>query len=94
MLGQVSYSARMESHTCLTGDAFVDDDLQVCADGGLEGTVALVCLLGDDSCIGSAGVKDEPMEAEVGEECGVEPSWAAITLDNDPPSFHRCRVWK
>ena len=49
-------------------------------DSGLEGTVALVCLLGHHSCVRDAGVKNKPVEAEIGEECWVQSPLDAVAL--------------
>ena len=66
----------------------MDDELQFDADSGLEGTIALICLLGHRSPVGDAGVKNKPVEAEAGEECWVQSLQAAVTFDDDPTSRH------
>ena len=83
-----------ESPCLVCGNALINDDLQVCVDGDLEGTVALVRLLGHSSCVGNAGIKNKPVNAEVGKECWVESPQAAVAFENNPPSSHGCRVQK
>ena len=87
---------RRETPGFVGGDAFINDELQlqIGSDGGLKGTVALIRFLHHGSCVGNAGVKDEPVEAEVGEEGRIEYSRAAVAFDDDPPSFSWCRVQK
>ena len=85
---------RRETPGFVGNDAFVDEKLKIFSDGGLKRTVTLIHFLRHGSCVGNAGVKDEPVEVELGKEGRIEPSRAAVAFDDDPPSSSWCRIRK
>ncbi len=52
-------------------NALVNDELEVCPDGGLERTITMIRLLGDGCHVGNARVKDDAMELQKCKEVGI-----------------------